>query len=307
MEHGHIRILLVENNPLDAHLVQATLAEPDSVEIESVGELREALALLSDRSFDVILLDLSLPDARGFEALQLVRSEAPTIPVVVLTSRDDQSVALQAVREGAQDYLTKERMERDVLLRAVRYAVERHRLLAEIRELSLTDDLTRLYNRHGFFTLGEQQLKLAMRARQRLALFYADLDGLKQINDRLGHREGDRAIRDAADLLRGTFRGTDIQARIGGDEFVVLALDVDAARAEIILRRLRHNVDTRSAAHDRSYRLSLSTGHILSDPAAPTSIEHLLKQADAAMYVRKRDKQGGGERPTADVPAPVLK
>ena len=300
MENRRISMLLVEDNPLDAHLVQATLTATDSVDIELVGELREALASVRDRSFDVILLDLSLPDARGLEALQRLRAHAPAIPVVVLTSRDDQSVALQAVRHGAQDYLTKEHMERDVLLRAVRYAVERHHLLAEISELSLKDELTRLYNRRGFFTLAEQHLKLAVRARQQLALFYADLDGLKQINDRHGHGEGDRAIKDAADVLRSTFRGSDIQARIGGDEFVVLATNIDAAHAEIILRRLRDKVQLRSTVRDRPYRLSLSTGLILHEAHDGTSIDQLLSGADAAMYTRKRDQRRGVESMAAE-------
>ena len=284
MENRRISMLLVEDNPLDAHLVQATLATTDSLDIEPVGDLQQALTTLRDRSFDVILLDLSLPDARGLEALQRVRVQAPTIPVVVLTSQGDQRVALQAVRHGAQDYLTKEHMEREVLLRAVRYAVERHQLLAEISDLSLKDELTGLYNRRGFFTHAEQHLKLAVRARQQLALFYADLDGLKQIND-------------AADVLRSTFRGSDIQARIGGDEFVVLATNMDAERAGIILRRLRDQVDFRSAAPDRPYRLSLSTGHILQQACEATSIDQLLSWADAAMYAQKRDKRSGATEP----------
>ena len=304
MNNRRTSMLLVEDNPLDAHLVQATLAATDSVDIESVRELGDALASIRDRSFDVILLDLSLPDARGLEALQRLRAHAPAIPIVVLTSRDDQSVALQAVRHGAQDYLTKEHMERDVLLRAVRYAIERHRLLTEISELSLKDELTRLYNRRGFFALAEQHLKLAIRARQQLALFYADLDALKQINDRHGHGEGDRAIKDAADVLRSTFRGFDIQARIGGDEFVVLAIDIDAARAEIILRRLRDSLHLRSTVPDRPYRLSLSTGLILHEAGDGTSIDQLLSCADAAMYTRKRDQRRGLESMVAE---PALK
>jgi diguanylate cyclase (GGDEF)-like protein len=278
-------MLLVEDNPLDAHLVQATLTAADSVDIHAVGELQQALVSITDRSFDVVLLDLCLPDARGLEALQTIRAHAPEIPVVVLTSRNDQSVALEAVRHGAQDYLTKEHIERDVLLRAVRYAVERHQLLAEIRQLSLKDELTGLYNRRGFLTLAEHQLKLALRARQQLALFYADLDGLKQINDAYGHHDGDRAIRDAAEILRRTFRATDIQARIGGDEFALLLPGTEERDGKLVMESIENLLEVNTQFYS-GRPLSFSMG--MATSRSGERLEAAATRADLQMYEAKR-------------------
>jgi len=157
-----------------------------------------------------------------------------------------------------------------------------------LRALALVDDLTGLYNRRGFFTLGQQQLKTADRAKMRMALLFADFDGLKQINDALGHSEGDRALSETADVLRETFRESDIIARIGGDEFVVLAIETNGAPAEIIATRLQENLEAINAREGRRYKLSLSMGIAHYDPARPCSIDDLLAQADRAMYEQKR-------------------
>ena len=288
-----ISMLFVEDNPIDAHLVKALLAVADvPVHIEVVGDLRQAVERLTQRSFDVILLDLSLPDAHGLEALHRVLTHAPEIAIVVLTGRDDRNMALQAVRNGAQDYLTKERMNTEVLLRAVRYAMERHRLLAAIRDLSLKDPLTGLFNRRGFFMLADRQLKLATRTRCRLALFYLDVDGLKKINDRLGHCAGDRAIKEAADIIRQTFRTSDISARIGGDEFAVLALDLEADGTAVIPQRIQEALAIRNALPHCVFGLSLSIGTVIYDLAARATVDKLLACADASMYANKRTHSG---------------
>jgi len=157
-----------------------------------------------------------------------------------------------------------------------------------LRALALVDDLTGLYNRRGFFTLSQQQLKTADRAKMRMALLFADFDGLKQINDALGHSEGDQALIETADVLRETFRESDIIARIGGDEFVVLAIETNGAPAEIIATRLQENLEAINAREGRRYKLSLSMGIAHYDPARPCSIDDLLAQADRAMYEQKR-------------------
>jgi two-component system, cell cycle response regulator len=291
-EQSASRLLLVEDNPLDAHLVRAMLGACGLAgDLALAGCVADARALLSERHFDLVLLDLFLPDASGLDALRQVRVLAPEIPIVVLTGRDDKEVALQAVREGAQDYLHKEGLDGEVLARAIRYGIERHRLLTEIRAMSLRDELTGLYNRRGFFTLAEQQLRVAGRTGRGMGVFFADLDGMKQINDLLGHEQGDRAIQEVTALLRGSFRASDIVARMGGDEFVVLALETDRDGIEIILRRLEERLAVENAVPGRAYALSLSTGAVLYDPAKPISVDELVSRADTAMYDQKRGKQ----------------
>jgi len=164
----------------------------------------------------------------------------------------------------------------------------RVRMEETLRALALLDELTDLYNRRGFSILAEQQLKMAQRGRTRMVLLFADLNGLKQINDTLGHPEGDRALIETADVLRGTFRESDIIARVGGDEFVVLAIETDGAPAEILATRLQQNLGARNAREGRRYKLSLSVGLAHYDPERPCSIDELVAQADRAMYEQKR-------------------
>jgi diguanylate cyclase (GGDEF)-like protein len=165
----------------------------------------------------------------------------------------------------------------------------RHELEDRLRELSLRDALTGLYNRHGFDVLAEQQLRLATRNRKPLAILFVDLDGMKTINDRWGHRDGDQALRDTAGLLRGTMRGSDIIARVGGDEFVVLAVDANGDGAAAAVGRLEQLLVKHNAGSGRPFELSLSIGVGFGDPAAkPCTLAELIEQADRAMYERKR-------------------
>lgn len=164
---------------------------------------------------------------------------------------------------------------------------ERKRAIEELESLSLTDDLTGLYNRRGFLTLVEQELKHAARTNDRFVLVFADLDGLKQINDNFGHHEGSHAIVKAADILKQTFRTSDIIARLGGDEFTVLALAASNDNAETIKARLEEKVRRLNLRRELPYELSISIGIVLLDPNSNLSIEELINKADAAMYEHK--------------------
>ncbi|MBL7182872.1 MAG: PAS domain S-box protein [Anaerolineae bacterium] len=165
---------------------------------------------------------------------------------------------------------------------------QRKRMEETLRALALIDDLTGLYNRRGFVTLGQQQLKTANRAKRKMMLLFADFNGLKRINDTLGHSEGDRALIETADVLRETFRESDIIARIGGDEFVVLAIETNGFPAEVLTTRFQENLEARNAREGRRYELSLSVGLARYDPEHPCSIDELLARADRAMYEKKR-------------------
>ena len=124
-------------------------------------------------------------------------------------------------------------------------------------------------------------------------LVFADFDGLKQINDALGHPEGDRALIETADVFRETFRESDIIARIAGDEFVVLAIETNGVPAEILITRLQQSLEVRNARKERRYKLSLSVGLARYDPELPCSIDELLARADRAMYEKKRGDTPG--------------
>lgn len=171
--------------------------------------------------------------------------------------------------------------------------------LEKVRNMSLTDELTQLYNRRGFETHGEQQMKIAERNKRGLSVVFVDLNGMKTINDELGHKEGDRALVAASDVLRKTFREADILCRLGGDEFAVLAVETDESSAKVMTDRLQQNVEEFNQVSGSKFRLSLSTGIALYDPHHPTTIQQLLDRADAKMYETKQKfyaEKGGKPR-----------
>lgn len=167
---------------------------------------------------------------------------------------------------------------------------ERKQREEALRSLSLVDDLTGLYNRRGFLTLAQQQLKLAKRSHRELLLLFVDMDDFKDINDAYGHAEGDRALKRAALILRKTFRDSDILARLGGDEFVALIADPGPGASAIIVHRLRTELLERNRSDGRPYLLSFSVGVARFDPLTPPSIEELLATADSMLYEQKRQK-----------------
>ena len=173
---------------------------------------------------------------------------------------------------------------------AVWCAVKQALLDRELRHLALTDELTCLYNRRGFFAAAAQQLKLASRNAQSLLLLFCDLNNLKKINDSYGHREGDLALIRTANALEQAFRDSDILARLGGDEFVVLASEASSQTQEVLLRRLEKNLK-KSNANESRYQLSLSVGVARFDPKRAISLGELIAQADEAMYEQKRNHQ----------------
>jgi len=170
---------------------------------------------------------------------------------------------------------------------AVWGAVKQALLDRELRNLALTDDLTCLYNRRGFFAAATQQLKLAQRNSQTLLLLFCDVDNLKKINDTFGHHEGDLALIRTADALEQSFRGCDILSRLGGDEFVVLASETSMQTREIMLRRLENNLK-KSGATEAGYDLTLSVGAARFDPKRAVTLGELMVAADKAMYEKKR-------------------
>jgi diguanylate cyclase (GGDEF)-like protein len=172
---------------------------------------------------------------------------------------------------------------------AVWYAVRHVLLERELRHLALTDDLTCLYNRRGFFASATQQLKLARRNGQHLLLFFCDLDNLKSINDSFGHREGDHALVRTADVLEEVFRDSDIMARLGGDEFGVLAFEASSRNQESILHRLERALQKANKEEHR-YMLSFSVGVARFNPNEDLSLADLMAEADRAMYEKKKSK-----------------
>uniref|UniRef100_A0A832ML96 Diguanylate cyclase n=1 Tax=Eiseniibacteriota bacterium TaxID=2212470 RepID=A0A832ML96_UNCEI len=173
----------------------------------------------------------------------------------------------------------------------VRDITHRRQVEQALRSLSLVDDLTGLYNRRGFLAFGQQQLRVADRTGRELTVVFADLNGLKEINDRFGHAEGDRAIVEAAGALRATFRRSDVIGRLGGDEFAALALETSPSTVARLELRLAERIAALNRVAERPWTLAMSIGRARYDPQHPCSMEELIARADEAMYRRKRDRR----------------
>jgi diguanylate cyclase (GGDEF)-like protein/PAS domain S-box-containing protein len=198
-----------------------------------------------------------------------------------LSRRDKRSFlrTLSPVKDAEGNVIAVNVVSKDV--------TELKQMQEKLRTLSLTDELTGLYNRRGFFMMVEQLLKLAKRQKRGIFMLYADMDNLKEINDTLGHQEGDQALIDTANILKATYRDTDIVARLGGDEFVVLPVGRAGDNIGLITARLQENLESHAAEGNRNFRLSLSVGISYYDPESPCSIDELIKQGEKLMYEQK--------------------
>jgi diguanylate cyclase (GGDEF)-like protein len=199
------------------------------------------------------------------------------------------------------DYATIKEFKIAPYLRTVMFVVvayvtqslvtEREQLEYKLKAMSITDDLTGLYNRRGFFTVAAQQMNVAERSKKEMLLFSADLDNMKQINDTFGHQEGDCALIEIASILKEVFRKSDIICRMGGDEFAVLAIDTTNTTREVLMKRLDTILEACNRRQGSKYQLSMSVGVVHYDPGNPSSIDELMAQADVLMYEEKRKKK----------------
>ena len=296
MTDARIDVLLVEDNPGDARLVVEMLKETGSADfrLQHVGTVREAVDRLTSHAneTDAILLDLSLPDESGLDTLKRVLGSAGRASVVVMTGAGDEELGIAAIETGAQDYLVKGQVDGARLRRALRFAIERNDRRLQLETLSVTDDLTGLQNRRGFLMMTDKQLKLARRNHHEAVLLFLDLDKMKYINDTFGHAEGNRALIEAADMLRACFRQSDIIGRLGGDEFAALATGATSDHTEASVRaRVEDHLRMINARPDRPYSLGFSIGVLNCHPESNVAIEDLLARADALMYREKKDKK----------------
>jgi diguanylate cyclase (GGDEF)-like protein len=288
IEDGLDTVLLIEDNPGDARLICEMLAEEPAAPfiINCVDRLSRGLEALAAGDARLVLLDLSLPDSQGLETFAKVYAHSPRIPIIVLTGNDDHELALSAVKTGAQDYLVKGKIDRELLLRAMQYSIERKRYQEELERQANYDGLTGLPNRH----LLHDRLKQAVVGQRQLrpvTVVFIDLDHFKIINDSLGHNAGDEVLRQIADRLRASVRDGDTVARLGGDEFVLILNDQN--REDVIFRgmqRILAKVAEPMRVNERELNITCSAGISLY-PQDGADVETLLQNADTAMYRAK--------------------
>lgn len=293
-----ILVLLIEDNPADALLLREAVREDalSSFEFTVAESLKSGLEYLRQGQFDIVLLDLGLPDGQGLESFETVHGAFPDKPVVVLSGSRDQKLALDAVQSGAQDYLVKGSTGWEIASRAMRYAIERKRMEERLQYLATHDTLTGLPNRQLFHDRLAHAIELSRRLRSgknakwELAVMLLDLDNFKSANDTYGHLQGDILLQAVTEQLRKYVRESDTVARMGGDEFTLIFENVSGADdAEVLARKVL-------AAFDRPFQLSGDEFTITASigislyPRDGQDAVTLLTHADIAMYRAKRHK-----------------
>jgi len=236
-------------------------------------------------------LDLSLPDAFGLPTVRQVHAMNPTVPVVVLSGVADQSLALQAVQQGAQDYLVKGQGHPELLVRSIRYAIERKRAEEHLTYLAQYVHLTGLVNRSLFRDRLIQAMARSKRMNQQIGLMVLDLDRFKAVNDTFGHDMGDELLKSVAERLKACVREVDSVARMGGDEFTIILEGVSSEQNILVVaKRITESIATPFELKGHQISIGISIG-ITIYPHDDHPVDELLKHADMAMY---RAKQQGG-------------
>ncbi len=285
MDNKITKILYVEDEIDHVVIMREFIREIKNVnyEMTHVQQLDEALLELDNAHYDIIMLDISLPDEQGVDTITRVCERVPEIPVVVMTSMDDETMAVKALQHGAEEYLVKGKMNSHALSRILRYAIMRHKSRVELQSLSLIDDLTSLYNRRGFMLFAQQQLSIAIRTKRGMILFFIRIEGLNEIGEKSGHQYEDLAKIETANILNEAFRESDIIARHSRDEFTAIAIESFDASNEIIITRLQDELKNRNNQENRKYKLSLCIGKAYYDTEELCTIEELIHRAKESM------------------------
>lgn len=299
------RVLLLSPHEADGDKIQADLrAAGSKAVVLRAPRLAEGLDLLTSARFPVVILDLGLPDVAGLDAVRRVQSAAPNAVVIVLSDRDDEAVALQAVRAGAQDYLVKGAFDAAALRRAVNYASERKHFQDRVFRLAHFDQLTGLANRANFRDRLGLALARARRQQGRLAVLVLDVDRFKSVNDSWGHETGDAILGEVARRMKSVFKRDEVVSRLSGDEFAVM-IEGDGeptAVAERVLRAMAEPVSLGAEEFAIPAHIGIATF-----PGSGHTADDLLRAASGALSAAKGQGRSAivvhaDERETAAMP-----
>jgi diguanylate cyclase (GGDEF)-like protein len=298
---GPLRVLLVENDPVEAGRSEAGLRSRlgEQVKTHRVASLAQAIRALLEMTFDSVVLELDIDDASGIATLAGIRGAAPGVPVIVYTRVLDDALAIRALRAGAHECLDKRETPPESLARMLGFALERQRRISALESARVEaahrathDPLTGLANRALFLDQLDRALAYGARYNRKTGLLFVDLDGFKSVNDTHGHALGDTLLKAVAARLIECVRRSDAVARLGGDEFVVLLPEVTSRRdvafvRDTILASLREPIE--GSAGER-LQVEASIGSAMS-PLDGGTAQDLLDAADTDMYREKYQRR----------------
>jgi diguanylate cyclase (GGDEF)-like protein len=282
------KVLLVEDNPDDAEFLRMSLRRyTDSIDITHKSLIAEAVSVLENERFDVVLLDLNLPDGRGADCVERIHKADELVPIVVLSGQDDEDFAVNILNQGAQDYLVKWEGDGRIILRAIRYAIERKRAENKVNYLARLDWLTCIPNEQYLRDELNHATTRALRGRRTLALLLLDLDRFEAVNETLGRNAGDELLRAVVQRLTENGREGDLLARLRGERFAVLLEDVEGPREiELIARKVGASFQKPFDVSGRQVSVTASIG-IAVFPHECSDAEALLTNAESALREAK--------------------
>lgn len=288
-----IRILLVEDDPGDARLLVEMLngsGGDAELRVDRCEDMKACLERVAGTTYDLLLLDLGLPDSQGLETFRRLSQRVEDTPIVILSGLDEEAMAVAALQEGAEDFLPKDGLSPRLLVRSIRYAIERHELKQRTRFLATHDSLTGVYNRHYFNETIETEIARSHRYKHPIGFLMIDIDRFKEINDRFGHQTGDRVLRRVAEFLREELRSVDCIVRYGGDEFLIVLPETNGGAKTVAERIQQAKLCMDGAAGEDPFPITLSVGASYWDSGIEKPIEAMLAEADRAMYEQKLRK-----------------
>jgi len=288
-----VTILLVEDNPGDERLLMEVVKDAGTLalHVEIRRDLESALSTAEALRPDIVLLDLNLPDSRGLFTFLRFRQSLPRLPVVVLTGIEDEDLGVLAVKEGAEDFLTKADLSPRLLARSIRYAIERHDLRKRLQYCASHDALTGVFNRQYFAEMIEVELARSRRYQHAIGVLMVDIDGFKQVNDRIGHDAGDQVLRAVADFLVRELRTVDTAIRYGGDEFLLILPETGQGAKDAALRLQKASEQALRTVHaDLDEGVTISIGASYWEEDRGLTIDEVISEADRSMYESKRAK-----------------
>jgi two-component system cell cycle response regulator len=287
-------VLLVDDDEVQAKQIVGKLGE--TYEVAWVSDPEKALEASRGKPFDAIMISTLLAEADGLRLASQLKTQEETrnVPILVFVDEDDQRLMLKALEMGINDYLTVP-VDKNEMTARVRTQIRRKRYQEALKSnyqqsisMAVTDALTGLYNRHYLNTHLENMVRQSLKNGKPLALMIMDMDHFKAVNDTYGHDVGDMVLKRLAEIIVQTSRSTDLVARFGGEEFVILMPETDAQAALNAASRVREEVEQAPFAISGGETLhkTISIGVANLHPDGD-SAESLLKRADEALYSAK--------------------
>jgi two-component system, cell cycle response regulator len=339
------RILVVEDDPVVAELFRQLLpAQGYTTDFASDAEA--ALAMVMERTYDLVVSDKNLPRISGLELLKAVKQSQPDLDVIIMTAYADMQSVLVALEQGVYDYLVKPFESIDDVLAKIQRALEKRRILLEnkryvayltqanaqiegmnrdleakvaertrelaeantrLEQLTLTDDVTGLFNQRFLFARLEEEFRRARRHEEDLSVMMIDIDHFKNVNDTHDHLYGSRVLKRLGELLREGVRSIDHVVRYGGDEFCILLPSTRLSDAVTVAERIRSRIEAANVGEDAELcRVTISVGMAALGESDADSPRSLLRAADKALYLAKSSGRNRvavmeGSRPTTAV------